>query len=511
MSINKKPFGYWTRERCFEEAKKYEYKSDFRTKSKTAYNKALKNKWLNDYIWLKNKEEYAHHKKWTKERTEKEARKYNTQSDFQKNCPSAFSAAWRNGWLKDYDWFIKISKPTGYWTKENCATEALKYKTRTDFQQQSGGAYTAAWKNGWLDEITSHMKKRSYDTNLYSDKKYVIYIYKDEENKIAYVGLTNNINRRHKEHISIKDGTYDTVGNYFGININMPEILYRNLSAEDAMQKEEEMYQYYKNMGWTMLNDETKLGMIGSAHQKWTKNKCKKEALKYKSLKEFREKSNIAYDTALKNNWSDEYYWLEREEHAWWSKEECLEEAQKYTSKQEFKKNSPGAYWAANRNKWMKDYTWFKRPEAYNKKWTESVCETEAKKYNTTKEFMINSPRAYSAASKNNWLKNYTWLVKQQKEPWTEKECEEASKQYETIKDFHNLCPNAYNAAWKNGWLKNYTWLKYERTSKTEEECFNEAKKYQYVKDFKNNSHTYYVAAQRHGWLKNYTWLIRKK
>ena len=29
------------------------------------------------------------------------------------------------------------SKPMGYWTKEKCAEEALKYKTRTEFKNNS--------------------------------------------------------------------------------------------------------------------------------------------------------------------------------------------------------------------------------------------------------------------------------------------------------------------------------------------------------------------------------------
>ena len=159
-----------------------------------------------------------------------------------------------------------------------------------------------------------------------------------------------------------------------------------------------------------MLNDETKLGTIGSAHQKWTRNKCRKEALKYKTLKEFREKSTIAYDTAIKNNWVKEYTWLKREQHSWWTREECFEEAKKYKSKQEFKKNSPGAYWAANKNKWMDDYIWFERPIVYNKKYTREMCEKESKKYKTPTEFMRKSRGAYFASCRNGWIKSFNWL-----------------------------------------------------------------------------------------------------
>jgi hypothetical protein len=38
----------WSFENCKKEALKYNYKKDFRNNCKGAYNKALKNKWIDD-------------------------------------------------------------------------------------------------------------------------------------------------------------------------------------------------------------------------------------------------------------------------------------------------------------------------------------------------------------------------------------------------------------------------------------------------------------------------------
>ena len=54
----------------------------------------------------------------------------------------------------------KKRKPNGYWTKENCKKEALKYTKRSDFNTKSNGAYESARKNGWLDIICSHMETK---------------------------------------------------------------------------------------------------------------------------------------------------------------------------------------------------------------------------------------------------------------------------------------------------------------------------------------------------------------
>ena len=43
------------------------------------------------------------------------------------------------------------------WNKQRCIEEALKYKTRGDFRKYSGSAYQISCRNGWLDEICSHM------------------------------------------------------------------------------------------------------------------------------------------------------------------------------------------------------------------------------------------------------------------------------------------------------------------------------------------------------------------
>ncbi len=44
----------WTYKKCYEEAQKYSSRSEFQKGNKSAYNVALKNKWLNDYCWFKS-------------------------------------------------------------------------------------------------------------------------------------------------------------------------------------------------------------------------------------------------------------------------------------------------------------------------------------------------------------------------------------------------------------------------------------------------------------------------
>ena len=48
-------------------------------------------------------------------------------------------------------------KPRGYWTKERCHEEALKYTTRNEFNINSNVSYTISRQNKWLNDICSHM------------------------------------------------------------------------------------------------------------------------------------------------------------------------------------------------------------------------------------------------------------------------------------------------------------------------------------------------------------------
>jgi predicted GIY-YIG superfamily endonuclease len=251
MEINKKPNGYWTIERCREEALKCTNSRDFKIQSYTAYNKAVLKKWLKDitshfevlnnkykrfiyayefpdnhvYVGLtydieKRKSEHSlkggvfkyskkvklipmfrqiifspvgeqkareleqfhledyiskgwsiinkaktgslggNNIKWTFEKLQEEAKKYTSKKYFREGNESAYSTAKSKKILDNICLHMdfKIRKPAGFWNYITCKQEAFRYKTRTEYSKQANGSYEVATKNGWLDEICSHMK-----------------------------------------------------------------------------------------------------------------------------------------------------------------------------------------------------------------------------------------------------------------------------------------------------------------------------------------------------------------
>ena len=150
---------------------------------------------------------------WTRERCYDEAKKYHSNKEFRKACGSAYTIAVRNGWVGDYNWFEELAKPKGYWTKEQCYDEAKKYNSRADFNRNCRMGYEVARKNGWLDDYTW------FKNDIPKDNIYVVYYYKDEGTNTVYVGLTKDIKQRHRQHKYgwIKKGVrqFDIVYNYF--------------------------------------------------------------------------------------------------------------------------------------------------------------------------------------------------------------------------------------------------------------------------------------------------------
>lgn len=346
----------WTYEACYEEAKKYKTAGDYQKYNECAYQSAWKKGWLKDYIWFVKQQ----HDTWTKEEVFDEARKYEIFDDFHKNSVGAYTAAWRNGWLSELTWLKKqseehtfeefsevvskyssikefrenekklyayakshkwletdefnsltrLSKPNGYWNKERCLEEALKYDSITEFNRNEPSAYGSAWRNGWLKEITSHMKTKIIPEEEYR-QNHVIYVYKDEANHYVYVGLTNNIYVRHTSHCdqNKKDTLYQHFEKY-GLTIPEPEIIYSDLTPYEAQDKEREVYYQYKDAGWNMINCEKSLGSLGSVKKKWTYIKTYKEAMKYKYPVDFKKNSPGAYAAACRNKWLKDYTWL---------------------------------------------------------------------------------------------------------------------------------------------------------------------------------------------------------
>ena len=92
------------------------------------------------------------HQKWGKAACRREALKYKSRGDFQHGSPSAYQAALMKHWLDEYTWFEVVHHHA--WTHDEFLAEAKKYKSITEFTRGNNGAAIAGRLRGWMEECT---------------------------------------------------------------------------------------------------------------------------------------------------------------------------------------------------------------------------------------------------------------------------------------------------------------------------------------------------------------------
>lgn len=258
--------------------------------------------------------------------------------------------------------YEKLSKERTKWSKDEAIEISKKYPNRRSFKKGDCSAYKLCLKNDLFKDMPWMCPKDKWNKNN------SVYSYVDEENMVAYVGLTVNKKERHWAH---KHKSSSSVYKYFNkINKEIPEPTYLedDLSKKDAQIKEDEWKNKYIEMGYTMLNiRKTGLGVgsIGGNVKKWTKNKVFEESKKYSSRIEFKKKNSSAYNVALKNKWLDEMTWLIslRLKSKNITKEDVFEKSKEYKYKSHFRIYANTYFKIAEKNNWLKEMFWFVKPK----------------------------------------------------------------------------------------------------------------------------------------------------
>ena len=104
---------YWTPERILEIAKDCNSKSDLQKKCPACYQRAVKTGQINEFDWFKNADNPRKPRGYyTPERCREEAMKYRKLKEFRRQSYSCYMICMMHGWLKEYDWLEK-SQPRG--------------------------------------------------------------------------------------------------------------------------------------------------------------------------------------------------------------------------------------------------------------------------------------------------------------------------------------------------------------------------------------------------------------
>ena len=340
---------------------------------------------------------------WTKEKIQILASKYETKSEFRKNNGSAYTKAHREGWVNDVCSHMTSSqKPTGYWTYDRCKKEALKYETKSEFQKVNGSAYSSSLKNGWVDIVCSHMedtiKSKGYWTYDRCKEEASKHEHKSDFKKACSYGYTKSrINGWLEDicsHMTPKGSLKDRfVYMYKFHETNSIYIgLTWNMNNRDNEHNNKEGSAVLKHLiEHNMTNVNYELVVDGYYPFKLA------QELEDDYVKKFKEEGwnvlNVATAGSLGGSMIR------------WTKEKCLDEALKYESITEFQKGSSGACASVRRNNWLDEATSHmvrkSKPKGY---WTKERCIEEVLKFKTKKEFRKKESGAYTIAHREGWI-----------------------------------------------------------------------------------------------------------
>ena len=446
---------------------------------------------------------------WTKERCLAEALKYETRSTFRISCSGAYNAAYVHGWLDEVCSHMKVLKT--HYSKEECANEALKYETKTEFMEQSPIYYSHAIRKGYINEICTHMKK------LGNPVARAIYAFEFQDLHV-YIGLSSDIERRRNEHLNDKNSA---VFKYIK-NSNCSyefRTLTGYLPIEEAALVEDEKILEYADKGWILLNKK-RGGDLGGKIRKYTKVYCRQIAMQYSDKTEFRISNPHFYSYMCKRGWIEElckHMTQHKKKNGYWTKERCREEAKKYRRRTDFQK-SP-AYSAAFKKGWLDDICSHMPLFEYEpSKWTKENCSIKAQECKTRGEFKKKYPNAYRAALGNGWLdelfvnhpnhgyKNRRVMTAitshQGRKYWTEERVLKEAHKYHSISEFAKKSSGAYDAVFELQILdKVHKIIAPKCIRWTYDMIKEEAMKYNTKREFHKGSSKAYNAAYKHGWL----------
>lgn len=392
----------WTKEDVENESKKYTSRFQFQKNSKYAYNKALKKRWLDEFVWLKTPE-----------------RKENNVSD-RVHCVYAY--------IDNEEKSIYIGR-----------TNDIKVRhIRHNNLQQKSKIYDVIKtyfleRNKDLPSPTILSQNLTLGESQYYEDYYLKY----------YRGLGWKIINRGKTGIG--------VGSVGGFVLKLTYDYCKSVALTCETRKEFERknssaYRKSCKMKWIDEFIPTKV------HNERTYEECLEVAKRYDTNAEFRKNDLIVYNYCKNHRWLEKFSWLSRESsftrRCSIPKEEIIELSKSFTYSNEFKKEYPNHYAKALKKGWINDLS-FKPYRKYSYDEWYSI----AKLYKSKQDFRKEHPNLVQQAYKYNWF-DKSGLFKPVRRTLSVKYCLDIAKNYSTINELRNNDESVYLYMLKNDLFK---------------------------------------------------------
>lgn len=358
MERGKKPAGYWCKERVLEAARAHDSRAEFHRVSSTAYSKAISNGWLEEACahMAQTKRPNGH---WTQKAVLAVARQCESRTEFKQKAGSAYAAALRNKWLDHAcEHMTQKQKPNGYWTKTRVATDAAMYRTRAEFRNGSARAFSAAGRNRWMDDVCAHMEQVNKPSGYWGKEKTQVEALKYKTRGAFQLGSGGAY------HAARKRGWLEDICSHMTSPMRPHGYWTLERCAAEARQFETRTEfqkgspQAYKAAYGKGYLDEVcahmKLAIKPNGY--WSKDNILSEARRYDTRIAFKKTCPSAYKAAMSNGWLEEVCeHMDRllKPDGYWTQDRVSQEASQYETRSDFMRGSSGAYGVAAENGWL--------------------------------------------------------------------------------------------------------------------------------------------------------------
>lgn len=321
----------WVKEELADIASKYDNLAEFREKEYRVYY-AIIRRGL-------QKELFAHMKRghkdyYTDEELAEIAKRYKTHKEFNENDHSALIAIRTRGLYEQLCGHLEFDCSRRR-SEEQFAEIAARYDNLKEFLENEKSVYQAMAKRGLHTKLCSHMK-RSGGLAL---RKIYVFTFSDG---YAYVGLTDNIERRYWEHINGKKKPTSITKHIKETGATFEfKVLTDYLDKDTASRMECEYIKQYADSGWKMLNIANGGCLGGGSSQFYSDKYIKKVIAKYEYYEDLRieEQNLVAY--LRRNKLFDKYcshIKHKKRERMRWTLERAIEAAKECKNKTDFYK-----------------------------------------------------------------------------------------------------------------------------------------------------------------------------
>ena len=354
----------WTEDACHNAAKACITLKEFSTRYPSACVRARKQKWIQNYTWL-IKVIRRPSKYWQNfDRCYDIAKCYTSKKDFREKSPECYTASVNYGFIKNFNW-LKDERIDLYNGKIDTiyAYEFINEKSVYIGRTLSKRAKERDREHIYIekDTVASFAKKcniavpkmKILETELTLDESVIkegkwIETYREKGwnilNKIKAGGLGRMGKCKAKY-------TYE----YCLLLAKQCKTLYEFRKIEGGIP-----YITARKHEWT--DEYSWLTRQVKENGYWIEETCKEAALQCKTRAEFGKRFSRAYYIAYTNNWLDDYTWLNYKpvkKNGYWTEEKCREVALKCNTRIEFAKKYVSAYNNARKNGWIDSYDWF--------------------------------------------------------------------------------------------------------------------------------------------------------